>query len=916
MAVIGFAGMSVAQSVWTAGYYTGSDGLHKAAVYENGQKRFELAVDGVYESTGVIVLDGDVYWVKNRMENDGTSYYYADIMKNDDLYLNSPMDEHRHINALFQHDGDIYAPGCMNIDGNRTAVVWTNNNSVPTQLGDAVYFSEATCGTVADDGQLFVGGWQNTSTSFRGAVWSNGDVFYFPDNTAVFGMDYYGGDIYSVGYSYENSLYSVKVWKNDEEIGTLTSLDNDGKGIAIHVDAGDVYVAGWEGFTLKIWKNGNLIQSLPGSGECAFWDVLVNSNGVYYAGQYNGEGKVWKDGTELDSPTPCDRVYDIFIEEPTCTNLSSRTLPYFEGFEISETDWACWETSDGDDHNEGYASYWHRRGVNDPAVNPATGDYFAVHSYGPAGIEQEGWLVTPMIDLPEDCDVKLSFKSYERYAADYEYEGVWLASASNPSGTEVWHATEDEVCDAWKTFEIDLSPYKGQEVQLAFKYKGTYAHGWYIDDVNIVREYRITTEVSPTNAGTVEGGGRYPDGAQVYLTASPNTGWRFSHWNDGIVTNPREITVSGNATYTANFMQENYTITVMANPTVGGTVSGGGNNYHYGDMANLTATPASGYVFNSWSDGNTESTRTVVVIGDAVYVANFSEVGATTYTVTVTSNNTLLGTVSGSGVYPAGSTVQIQATPSSNAYFVKWDDGVTENPRIITVTSNMNFVAEFAAYHNYTITVESADPTMGSATGGGTFQEGTEIQISATPHSGYYFTSWDDGNADNPRTITVTQDATYKAQFSTNVIPTYSLTVICNTSEGSVIGSGTYAAGSNVTIAAIPNTGFEFDKWNDGSTHNPRQVTVNDNMTFVAFFKGTGIDESGETRYAVYPNPANDNIRLEGIEADSEVRIYNAMGALVKVVTVNANEEIGIGDLSAGLYMVRCSNATLRFLKK
>ena len=272
--------------------------------------------------------------------------------------------------------------------------------------------------------------------------------------------------------------------------------------------------------------------------------------------------------------------------------------------------------------------------------------------------------------------------------------------------------------------------------------------------------------------------------------------------------------------------------------------------------------------------------------------------------------------MSGSGSFPSGAVIQISATPNSNARFVSWDDGNTDNPRSVTVTGDMTFVAKFAALQSYTITVESANPTMGSATGGGTFVEGTEITISATALTGYYFTGWDDGNADNPRTITVTQNATYRAMFSANAVTTYTVTVICNNAEGTVIGDGTYVAGATAILAAIPNSGYEFDKWNDNVTDNPRQVVVNNNMTFVAFFKGTGVDENEGRVVMLFPNPANDFIRLEGIEANSEVRIYNMTGALVKVVNANADEEISIGDLSNGLYLLRCGNVTLRFIKE
>ena len=65
----------------------------------------------------------------------------------------------------------------------------------------------------------------------------------------------------------------------------------------------------------------------------------------------------------------------------------------------------------------------------------------------------------------------------------------------------------------------------------------------------------------------------------------------------------------------------------------------------------------------------------------------------------------------------------------------------------------------------YTISVSSADLSMGTVTGGGTFIDGTTTQISASPFTNYEFVRWDDGNTDNPRMITVTGNASYIAQF-------------------------------------------------------------------------------------------------------------------------------------------------------
>lgn len=65
----------------------------------------------------------------------------------------------------------------------------------------------------------------------------------------------------------------------------------------------------------------------------------------------------------------------------------------------------------------------------------------------------------------------------------------------------------------------------------------------------------------------------------------------------------------------------------------------------------------------------------------------------------------------------------------------------------------------------YIITATSANPTMGNVTGGGTYNEGATATLTATANSGYHFTQWQDGNTQNPRTITVTGDATYTAYF-------------------------------------------------------------------------------------------------------------------------------------------------------
>ncbi|MCQ2264556.1 MAG: hypothetical protein MJZ46_00715 [Bacteroidales bacterium] len=65
----------------------------------------------------------------------------------------------------------------------------------------------------------------------------------------------------------------------------------------------------------------------------------------------------------------------------------------------------------------------------------------------------------------------------------------------------------------------------------------------------------------------------------------------------------------------------------------------------------------------------------------------------------------------------------------------------------------------------FTITVNANNTAWGTVTGGGTYTENASATLTATANEGYKFVGWQDGNTDNPRTITVTQNATYTATF-------------------------------------------------------------------------------------------------------------------------------------------------------
>ena len=114
-------------------------------------------------------------------------------------------------------------------------------------------------------------------------------------------------------------------------------------------------------------------------------------------------------------------------------------------------------------------------------------------------------------------------------------------------------------------------------------------------------QYTITTNASPTAGGTVTGGGTYYENTQRTLTATANHGYAFQRWNDNNTDNPRTITVTGNASYTAYFRQlEEHHITYNAQQSHG-TISVSPTNAYAGDIVTLTATPDAGYVLDHWT---------------------------------------------------------------------------------------------------------------------------------------------------------------------------------------------------------------------------------------------------------------------------------------------------------------------------
>lgn len=169
--------------------------------------------------------------------------------------------------------------------------------------------------------------------------------------------------------------------------------------------------------------------------------------------------------------------------------------------------------------------------------------------------------------------------------------------------------------------------------------------------------------------------------------AEPIPSHYFVQWSDGNTDNPRTIILTQDTALAAEFAIKTCTLELSAEGN--GTVTGAGT-YNYGDTAIITARPEEHHHFVQWSDGNTDTLRTIVLTQDTSITARFA---IDTYTLYLYTGEN--GIVTGAGTYNHGDTATITAIPNDGYYFTQWSDGNTDNPRTIIVTEDVFLSANF-----------------------------------------------------------------------------------------------------------------------------------------------------------------------------------------------------------------------------
>ncbi len=335
---------------------------------------------------------------------------------------------------------------------------------------------------------------------------------------------------------------------------------------------------------------------------------------------------------------------------------------------------------------------------------------------------------------------------------------------------------------------------------------------------------QFTITATAGTGGTVSGGGVVANGGSTTITATPSTGYKFTGWynsSNTLVSSSASYALSNvkaNATYTAKFEKQSYTISVNAG--TGGTVSGGGT-VKYGESVTITATANPGYTFVGWYKGDTkvwsEASHTISSVNTtATYTAKFNQNAkyTITYTVDGVLRNDLTPTEYIQGI---GATLP---TPTKTGYTFKgWykdpacEDGQEYGPYgnlTPAADGDRNYYGKFVP-NNYTITAVAEKG--GTASGSGSYAYGSAATLTATANEGYSFEGWyyngQKLSSETGFTIASIQDnATYTAKFTKAVCKvgnTYyekladaiaaaangsTITMVANTTESVEIASG------------------------------------------------------------------------------------------------------------------------------
>ena len=383
-------------------------------------------------------------------------------------------------------------------------------------------------------------------------------------------------------------------------------------------------------------------------------------------------------------------------------------------------------------------------------------------------------------------------------------------------------------------FEIALvvvDGYSNLNAVLTGSYTFTNVSGNHTISVTFKPEtFSITVSPNLIAGGIVSGiGYNLEYGMEWTVRAIPLQSYVFVNWTEnGVPVSDTAIytfEITGSRVLVANFKLKSYSVTLIPNPTSGGTALGGGNSIEHGTYLEVVATPFPQYTFVDWTENdeflNSDSAFTFRVTSSRILTANFTP---KTYNITVSIAPDGGGFAYGGGYnLPFGTDTMVWATPNMNWVFDKWTENGVEvtNASVlpITVTGTRHLVANFKL-KKFNVTVAANTAAGGIVSGGGNnipYGNETTVRVDAIS-SNYKFVDWTENGVHASDsmiyTFTVTRSRHLVANFT---LQTYDIIVEAEPQQGGNVFGGGYGIvyGTDTSVTAVANPHFNFWKWTE-----------------------------------------------------------------------------------------------------
>jgi len=191
------------------------------------------------------------------------------------------------------------------------------------------------------------------------------------------------------------------------------------------------------------------------------------------------------------------------------------------------------------------------------------------------------------------------------------------------------------------------------------------------------------------------------------------------------------------------------------------------------------------------------------------------------------------------GTYDKGVEVQVKAIPNPGYRFSHWEGSVSgQSPTVkVTMDGNKKIVANFIKTYELSVSVTpnnsgSVNPMKG------TYDENQSVTLIAEPSTYFTFNAWGGDISSNSKQVTINMDSDKHVVASFSKM-SFNLDTSVGTPGGGTVqpASGSFEAGSTITVIADPAQSYLFDRW-EGSTSNENEIEIlmDSNKSLVAYF--------------------------------------------------------------------------------